>query len=371
MSVTDLPDAVPGTLTVETHDRLPASDVHAWDELVDQSPLPTPFLRSWWIEALSGPRTRVLLVREGGRLVGGLALERDQLLGITRWRVVGSGKLCPDHLDLLARPDRTGAVGAALHEELTRPASWLLDLEGVRAHSMIAGAWRRAGHRVQERVVERSPFLPLPPTYDAYLASRSKNLRARLRKAARRADRDGLTVQRVDRGRTDWALDRFEELNRARGDRGELLREMPRIRRWVTRGVAAGEVRLHVAERDGRVGVVSIVLCVAGVSRNYQTVRSLEREFDHAAGLTHLSVIADAYAQGHHEFDFLRGADRYKYSFTGDDRPVLGVRAAGGLGLPWRWVLAVAAVVGGGVRGRVERRKKSAPDGSNPIPAST
>ena len=366
MSVTERPATMRGALSVETHHRLPRSAIPAWDDLVDQSPLPTPFLRSWWIEALSGPHTRVLLVHEDDRLVGGLALERDRVLGVTRWRVVGSGKLCPDHLDLLARAGRAEAVGAALHAELTRSGSWLLDLEGVRARSMIATAWRQAGHHVEERVVERSPFLVLPPTYDAYLASRSKNLRSRVRKTVRRADRDGLTVRRVDNDGTDWALDRFEELNRARGDREELLREMPRIRRWVSHGVAAGEVRLHVAELEGRVGVVSIVLCVAGVSRNYQTVRSLDRSFDHAASLVHLSVIADAYAQGHREFDFLRGAERYKYSFTGDDRPVLSVRTGGGLGLLWRHVLSIATTVGREVRQRVARRKKSAPDGSNP-----
>ncbi|MDB5113971.1 MAG: hypothetical protein JWL78_1041, partial [Chloroflexi bacterium] len=37
----------------------------AWDALVDRQPLPSPFLRSWWLEAMSAAHPRFLLVLDG------------------------------------------------------------------------------------------------------------------------------------------------------------------------------------------------------------------------------------------------------------------------------------------------------------------
>ena len=36
-----------------------------WDRLVDSSPLPTPFLRSWWLTGAAGPDRHFLLVVDG------------------------------------------------------------------------------------------------------------------------------------------------------------------------------------------------------------------------------------------------------------------------------------------------------------------
>ena len=47
-----------------------------WDRLVDSSPLPSPFLWSWWLTATADLTANFLLVVDGTRLLGGLALER-------------------------------------------------------------------------------------------------------------------------------------------------------------------------------------------------------------------------------------------------------------------------------------------------------
>src|SRR5690349_16934344 len=69
-----------------------------WDQLVDSSPLPSPFLRSWWLTGAGGPGGHFLLVVDGARLLGGLALENRHLM--LSVRMMGDGSLCPDHLDL-------------------------------------------------------------------------------------------------------------------------------------------------------------------------------------------------------------------------------------------------------------------------------
>src|SRR5215467_3446340 len=76
----------------------------AWDTMVGSLPLPSPFLRSWWLDHASGPHPLFLLVLEGGTLLGGVALEQDRRCGVRRLSVQGGGALCPDHFDLVAEP---------------------------------------------------------------------------------------------------------------------------------------------------------------------------------------------------------------------------------------------------------------------------
>ena len=104
-----------------------------WDQLVDASPLPSPFLRSWWLTGAGGPGRQFLLVVDGAHLLGGLALEkRHPLLSV---RMMGDGSLCPDHLDLLVAPGHEAAVVSLLRGWLCRPGERLLDLKGIRAGS--------------------------------------------------------------------------------------------------------------------------------------------------------------------------------------------------------------------------------------------
>ena len=111
-----------------------------WDRLVDQSPLPTPFLRSWWLTGTGGPRCRFLLVKQNDRLLGGLALDEERWLGLPCLRVMGGGPLCPDHLDLLAAPGHEAAVARLAGAWLRRPGARLLDLAGICADARLSTA---------------------------------------------------------------------------------------------------------------------------------------------------------------------------------------------------------------------------------------
>jgi hypothetical protein len=66
---------------VEVVDRL--DDVCPdWDDLVDKSRFPSPFLRSWWVDGIgAGPGgvLRIPLVFEGDELIGGIPLAQDRL----------------------------------------------------------------------------------------------------------------------------------------------------------------------------------------------------------------------------------------------------------------------------------------------------
>src|SRR4030081_2227885 len=78
----------------------------AWDALIDASPVPSPFLRSWWLSSAFGSQPVIVLVLEGERSVGGRALERDRHIGVERLRVIGAGVLWLDLLYVVASVDR-------------------------------------------------------------------------------------------------------------------------------------------------------------------------------------------------------------------------------------------------------------------------
>ncbi|HQF93191.1 MAG TPA: hypothetical protein PLS46_03455, partial [Microthrixaceae bacterium] len=84
-------------------DRLGAH-ASAWDALVDSMPLPSPFLRSWWLAEVAIGDPRIVLVFDHGELVGGLALQRSTKAGVEVLQFLGTGPLEPDHLDLVAAP---------------------------------------------------------------------------------------------------------------------------------------------------------------------------------------------------------------------------------------------------------------------------
>ena len=147
-----------------------------WDQLVDSSPLPSPFLRSWWLTGTGGPGRHFLLVVDGAQLLGGLALEqRHRMLSI---RMMGDGSLCPDHLDLLAAPGHEAAVVSLLRDWLCRPGGRLLDLRGIRAGSRLIEA---LPGRVRREPMAAAPFTPLPDSPEAYRATLPTQFRTNLR----------------------------------------------------------------------------------------------------------------------------------------------------------------------------------------------
>jgi hypothetical protein len=138
----------------------------AWDKLVATAPVPTPFLRSWWLDAVGQRNSELLLFVEGSELIGGLAIERrGQILGVPVYGFCGSGPLCPDHLDVLAAPGREAAVCHALRQWWTRPGCRVLDLDGLVENSIIEATFGssastvwgsiKSGRRVRASVRQR------------------------------------------------------------------------------------------------------------------------------------------------------------------------------------------------------------------------
>lgn len=329
----------------------------AWDTLAAAAPLPTPFLRTWWLSATGGPRDHYLLVLQGEELVGGLALERRRVLGVDHFRVLGAGKLCPDHLDLVARPGLVEDVTLALRGWFTAPGSRVVDLQGVRDGARVIDALPAARvHAFDVAVYER-----LPESLDAYLQARSSSFARRVRKMARQLEKRRVEFRRVSLGEVPWAMAEFTAMHAVRDDRQELVRELHRVRRAVELGAPRDEVRLYVAEKDGRCGAVLLLFVTGGRINVYQTARRLDRDFNHVGTVLYTVALDDACREGITEFDFLRGAEPYKFSLASSQRRLLRVRAAHGMA---GRVVLDAGLAGSRVRallGEVVRRLRRTP----------
>ncbi len=298
-----------------------------WDQLVDSSPLPSPFLRSWWLIGTGGPGRHFLLVVDGAHLLGGLALEkRHPMLSV---RMMGDGSLCPDHLDLLAASGHEAAVVSLLRDWLCRPGERLLDLKGIRAGSRLIEALPGRVHREPMAV---APFAPLPDTPEAYRATLPSQFRRNLRVSARRIAAEGVTHHSI-RGRAVLQrLDTLRELHQSQwGSRSGFLPVFDRFAAGFAGGCAADEVVVHELGNDNLVVATVTAFEVAGRVSLYQSGRLTDRRWRDATTVLLAAIIEDACARGFSEVDFLRGDEPYKGRFAPHHREMLRLIAGQGV----------------------------------------
>jgi len=294
--------------------------------MVDSSPLPSPFLRSWWLTGAGGPGRHFLLVVDGAHLLGGLALEkRHPMLSV---RMMGDGSLCPDHLDLLAAPGHEAAVVSLLRDWLCRPGERLLDLKGIRAGSRLIEV---LPGRVRRELMSVAPFAPLPDSPEAYRASLPPQFRKNLRVATKRLAAEGVTHQTI-RGRAVLQrLDILRELHKAQwGSRSHFLPVFDRFAAGFAAGCTADEAVIHELGNDNLVVATVTAFEVAGRMSLYQSARLTDRRWRDATIVLLAAIIDDACARGFSEVDFLRGNEPYKRRFTADHREVLRLVAGKG-----------------------------------------
>ena len=306
--------------------------VSQWDQLVDSSPLPSPFLRSWWLTGTGGHRRRFLLVVDDDHLIGGLALEEGMRLGLACLRIMGDGSLCPDHMDLLVAPGHEDTVINLLRNWLCRPGGRLLDLKGVQAGSRLMEALPGPVCREPFAV---APFTLLPDSSEAYLAALPSQFRRNLRRSSTRLGAEGAT-HRDNRGPTvPRSLDTLRELHRDQwGDRSGFLPDFDRFAAGCLLGAAEDEVVIHELATNDTVIATVVAFEVAGRVSLYQSARLTESRWRDATTVLLAAVIADACDRGFSEVDFLRGEESYKNRFAPKQRQML--RLLAGKGAPGR-----------------------------------
>ncbi len=294
---------------------------------MDASPLPSPFLRSWWLAGTGGVVRHFLLVVDDDQLLGGLALEQRHRLSSIR--VMGDGTLCPDHLDLLAAPGHEAVVVSLLRNWLCRPGGRLFDLRGVRAGARLFEA---LPGRVRREPMAAAPFAPLPDNAEAFRATLPKQFRRNLRKSADRFAAEGVSHRAIRGPAALPRLDLLRELHRAQwGTRSRFLPAFDRFVAGCAGGAAVDEVVVHELGSETLVIATLLAFEVAGRVSLYQSARLTDPRWRDATTALLAAIIDDACARGITEVDFLRGEESYKGRFTPHHREMFRLVAGNGV----------------------------------------
>jgi len=326
----------------------------AWDGLVDRMPLPSPFLRSWWLDGTAVHATRYLLVLAGDDLIGGFPIEVRRRRGVERVTVAGEA-LAPDHLDLLTQPECEAPVREAMRTWFGRPGARVVDLAGVAPGGGIGHA---VPGLVWEDALAIAPFTPLPSSFEEYLHGH-RGARTSVRDSARRLRRDGDVVHRtVAPSDIERGLEELRRLHAATWQGGSgFLPNFDRFARAARVGVGEGELVLHELVIADQVVASQVVFDLAGRVSHYQGGRSPDRRWRGAGSVLMAAVIEDACSSGRAEFDCLRGDSAYKRVWASEQRPLLRLRAGHGVS---GWTLAGVGVAMERSRRRLGRLRRRA-----------
>lgn len=339
----------PAMYTIVRTDLGPFGD--QWDALVDALPVPSPFLRSWWIDNAASGEPVLVLVVDGDELRGGIALQRSTRHRVEWYSMVGNGPLEPDHLDALALPAHRPAVISALRAWMTRRGNRVFDLDGLVPDGVAVAA---LPSRAIIRSVTPAPYARLPRAPDEYLATRHGRLRSTVTRTAKRLDRAGVTFRAADPDEIDASLDALHRLHDSRwGDHSAFLGGWDQFARSMRAGNRAGDVRFgELVDPEGRIVATELELRADRRLCFYQAGRVTDHELRGSGSVLKARIIESGIAEGFVEFDLLRGDEPYKAEWADARRSLVHVRSAVG-------PLARALVSGADVRRR-RRRSRNA-----------
>ncbi len=325
-----------------------------WDALLAGCDPVSPFLTwdwqfLWWRHYGGGQALRIVAARDDGRLVGVLPLYVQRLralrglLPLRVLRPVGTGgDTTPDYLDPLMLPSHSDVLPNELARfvaECTGPWDELL-MSDLRAQGPLRGALEVAcAARGWPTMTSRSAqisYVSLPPTWDEYLQSVSRERRYKIRSARRKFEEAPGARFYVwsDGDRLDEAIDRLVELHHLRWkDRGERHAFSSNAYRDFHRALMhafwqRGRLTLYCLELGGRIAMMFYCYRLRDVTYHFQT------GFDPAISRLrpgHVMMgylIEQAIASGDREFDMLRGQYDFKADYASGTRETYSIAAA-------------------------------------------
>jgi CelD/BcsL family acetyltransferase involved in cellulose biosynthesis len=210
-----------------------------WSELLDEIPgvpifLTWEWIRTWWFYFGQGRQLWLLTARDKqGRLVGLAPFMREEykkgLMRLGMIAFIGTGRVCPTHLDILARAsDKEGVYRAFLGFLLGQSDQWdVLRIASVTQDSINYDFLTAAGGRIRIGAQTTCLYIPLPDNWEAYLKTVGRNLRRSIKTSISRLEGDYPGAVDfaciADPQELTSAMERLEELIRNRCHAKRLL----------------------------------------------------------------------------------------------------------------------------------------------------
>ena len=287
----------------------------------------TPYWqRIWWQKFGHSAELSLLSLHKGSQLLGIAPLMREEDI----LSFIGDTDVC-DYLDFIVARGCEAAFYEALLDHLDKEDWTALDLHCLAATSptltRFAPLAEKRGYSVELALEDVCPRVDLPQSWDEYLALLGKKDRHELRRKMRRLFQSGETRYYALENAAELAegLQDFFRLHRqSRQDKAEFMtEEMAQFFRQITTYAAEmGHLKLYFLEIDGV--RTSTALCF-----DYGDELSLYNSgFDPAYASLSVGLLLKAFclkeaiAAGRKRFDFLRGAEPYKYDLGGRDLPI-------------------------------------------------
>ena len=290
----------------------------------------TPWwLRTWWRHFGGGSEPHILWVRDGDATLGIAPL---MMMGSVA-RFMGNDDVC-DYADFLVPKGNEDSFYAAIFDYLPQMQCDTLELWSLPEESpTLSYAPKLAeerGYSVEVNEEDKSPYLPLPATWDQYLEGLSRKSRHELRRKMRRLEGAGESIQAEcdGSGPLEGCMADFFRLHRAsRPDKAEFM--TPERQRFfediATELRARNQFRLSFLELNG----ARVASCIAFDYRDQHLLYNsgYDPQFSGlSVGLLNKAfAVKEAIELGKSVFDFLRGDERYKYDLGARDRSVYRV----------------------------------------------
>ena len=302
-----------------------------WEALWNHVPTAGPFQHpDWllpWCRYFTPQQLWTVAVRDGGALVAvaPFFIYADAASGDRQLTLLGNG--VSDQLDVLALPDRPGLIRLVLDHVSARRTLWdSCDFRDLPPHSpLLADGLGRREFICSDDTP--CPVLDLAGTNGDLSGVASKKLLADLRYQHRRAGAlGGLRIEQATDATLDDSLDLLFELHGSRwmSRGGDGVFSEDRVcafhRDVARRFLRRGWLRLYVARLRTKSVASNYGFHVR--RRSYSYIGGFDPSIARLSpgGLAIQHAIADAVQDGAREFDFLRGAEPYKYRWGAHDR---------------------------------------------------
>lgn len=315
-----------------------------WTELLHDSEIDCIFLTwewlfTWWQYLGEDRKLLIIAVRKNGQLIGlaPLAIRPSRwkrLLPFKAVEFLGTGNAGSDYLDLILRKSFEQEAMREIAAELDQ-RRLTVQLSNVREDtsfiSYLVNQLTNQGWMISSIPVDRCPFIDLrDKDWDSFVANLGKshryNLRRRLRKLREyfhvEMDLVEENVQRCAALKTLVDL----HLHRWSGRGGSSAFHTKKLigfhEKFTGLALERGWLRLYILRLNGK--PAAGFYCMNYKDKYYYYQAGFDQNYSsYSVGLAGIALLVNkAIEEGAAEFDFLHGAEMYKYLWTSRDRKV-------------------------------------------------
>ena len=285
-----------------------------------------PWLEVWWRKFQSGAELYLGAVRQQSDIIGIAPL---QVKG-GEASFIGSADVC-DYMDFVVAPGMESDFFSVLLDDLRQRSVHHLDLRALRPDSPVVtnlvGVAQKRGYDVSCHPEAVSVELDLPPTWDEYLGMLTVKQRHEVRRKLRRLGEMGNIDYHVieDKTAVHDVMDTFLKLfSDSRQEKATFMTDqIESFFRAMTEAMAEAKLlRLGILELEAL--PVAMVLCFDYNDSVYlyNSGYNSEYRFLSVGLLSKALCIKDSIEEGRKKFDFLKGAEEYKYHLGGKEIPL-------------------------------------------------